>query len=134
MSLKTYLENAEEVDFFEDLSDSKKEVIDLMAACAIFIHEKRLQLGMNQKEFGELFGASQGMVSKWESGDCNFTIQKLEEIIRVLKNVVDQENKSKEPKVGYFVTTADTRSPESDKVRTYSTGSRRSSAPLLARV
>ena len=134
MSLKTFLENAEEVDFFEDLSEDKKGVIDLMAACAIFIHEKRLQLGMNQKEFGELFGASQGMVSKWESGDCNFTIQKLEEIVRVLKNVLEQENKAKQPKVGFFVTTADTRSPEPDKIRTFSTGSRKSSAPLLARV
>lgn len=134
MSLKTFLENAEEVDFFEDLSDDKKEVIDLMAACAVFIHDKRLQLGLNQTQFGELFGASQGMVSKWESGDYNFTVQKLGEIFTVLKKIIELENKTLEPKVSYVVTTADTRSPEPDKVRTFSTGSRRSLVPLLARV
>ena len=105
-----------------------------MAACAVFIHDKRLQLGLNQTQFGELFGASQGMVSKWESGDYNFTVQKLGEIFTVLKKIIELENKTLEPKVSYVVTTADTRSPEPDKVRTFSTGSRRSLVPLLARV
>ena len=34
----------------------------------------RLERGMNQKEFAEVMGVSQSMISKWESGDCNFTI------------------------------------------------------------
>lgn len=41
------------------------------------ITSQRIKRGMTQKQFAEFMGVSQGMVSKWESGDCNFTIQSL---------------------------------------------------------
>ena len=44
------------------------------------IEMKRNELGMNQKEFARMMNVSQGMVSKWESGEYNFTITTLKEI------------------------------------------------------
>lgn len=44
------------------------------------IAKKRLDMGLSQKEFAEFLHVSQGMVSKWESGDYNFTIRGLAEL------------------------------------------------------
>lgn len=41
------------------------------------IVSQRIKRGMTQKQFAEFMGVSQSMVSKWESGDCNFTLQSL---------------------------------------------------------
>ncbi len=41
----------------------------------ITTHRKKLK--MNQKQFAGLMGVTQGMVSKWENGDYNFTIETL---------------------------------------------------------
>ena len=40
----------------------------------------RIQNHLNQKEFADLLGVSQGLVSRWESSDYNFTIEKLADI------------------------------------------------------
>ena len=134
MSIKTYLDNTDEIDFFEDLSEETKEEINLMAACAVLIHEKRLQLGMNQKQFGELLGASQTMVSKWESGDYNFTVQKVGEIFTALKKVIEMENKPQEPKTKFIISAVETVTPEPKEIKILSTGTRRSSALVSAGV
>lgn len=44
--------------------------------CGQIIAE-RIKRGMSQKQFADFMGVSQGMVSKWERGDCNFTLQSL---------------------------------------------------------
>lgn len=44
------------------------------------IIKHRLSLGMNQKEYAKKLGVSQGMVSKWESGDYNFSTSSLAKI------------------------------------------------------
>ena len=44
------------------------------------IKELRESLGMTQKEFADYMGVTQGMVSKWESREYNFTIRSLNEI------------------------------------------------------
>ena len=41
------------------------------------IFTKRTALGMDQKQFANFMGVSQGMVSRWESGTYNFTIATL---------------------------------------------------------
>lgn len=41
---------------------------------------ERCNLGMTQKKFAEYMGVTQGMVSKWESGDYNFTIESISNI------------------------------------------------------
>lgn len=44
------------------------------------IIKKRLSLGLTQSEYAKTLGVSQGMLSKWESGDYNFTIASLAKI------------------------------------------------------
>lgn len=56
--------------------ESIKEVKEL-ARISAKIQMKRNELGMNQKQFAKALGVSQGMVSKWESGEYNFTISAL---------------------------------------------------------
>lgn len=56
------------------------EELQLSALSGIICGEivsQRLNRNMTQKQFAEFMGVSQGMVSKWESGDCNFTLQSL---------------------------------------------------------
>lgn len=48
------------------------------------IVKKRVALNMTQKEFASHIKVSQGMVSKWESGDYNFSIKTLAEIAEKL--------------------------------------------------
>ncbi len=44
------------------------------------IEMRRHEMGLNQKQMAELLGVSQGMVSRYESGEYNFTIGSLNEI------------------------------------------------------
>lgn len=56
------------------------EELQLSALTGVICGEivsQRLNRGMTQKQFADFMGVSQGMVSKWESGDCNFTLQSL---------------------------------------------------------
>lgn len=41
---------------------------------------QRIERGMTQKQFAEFMEVSQSMVSKWEQGECNFTLQSLVKI------------------------------------------------------
>ena len=41
------------------------------------IISQRIKRNMTQKEFAEFMGVSQGLVSKWEKGECNFTLSSL---------------------------------------------------------
>ena len=52
-------------------------------------------MGMNQQEFAKYMGVTQGMVSKWESREYNFTIKTLNEICQKinLKLYVSLEKK-----------------------------------------
>ena len=44
------------------------------------IEMRRHEMGLNQKQMAELLGVTQGMVSKYESGEYNFTIGTLNEM------------------------------------------------------
>lgn len=57
----------------------------IRATIAAEIGFKRIELELNQKEFAKKMGVSQSMVSKWESGDYNFTIKSLAEIATKLE-------------------------------------------------
>lgn len=52
----------------------------LLANISVAITKKRLDLKMNQTEFAKLLGVSQGMVSKWESENYNYTVEGLANI------------------------------------------------------
>ena len=55
-----------------------------LARISATIERKRLDKEMTQKEFAAFMGVTQGMVSKWESRDYNFTIRSLNEICEKL--------------------------------------------------
>lgn len=48
------------------------------------IEKKRRSLGLSQKKLAEKMNVSQSMVSKWESGDYNFSIKILSQIADIL--------------------------------------------------
>lgn len=52
-------------------------LVGLEASICGEIVSQRIKRGMTQKEFAAFMGVSQGMVSKWEKGECNFTLQSL---------------------------------------------------------
>lgn len=61
----------------------------LLAKISVTITSKRIELEMNQKQFADYMGVTQGMISKWENGNCNFTIETLASICDKLKLELD---------------------------------------------
>ena len=62
--------------------DTSVSAADIIAAKALAgisaeIVKYRVNLGMTQKQFAEYMEVSQGMVSKWESADYNFSVKSL---------------------------------------------------------
>lgn len=59
------------------------------------IAARRIEMNMTQKEFAKYLGVTQGMVSKWESTDYNFSIKTLADLATKLDMVLKVElNKS----------------------------------------
>lgn len=71
-------------DLLTGLSDSlSAEEIALSSLEAIICGEiiaQRVKRNMTQSQFAEFMDVSQSMVSKWEKGECNFTLQSLVKI------------------------------------------------------
>lgn len=85
MSLEEMIKNARPTDWLgENLSESEIENIKELSLISARIELKRKEMGMGQKEFAKYMGVSQGMVSKWESGEYNFTITTLHDICKKL--------------------------------------------------
>ena len=68
----------------EGISKAEVKTIVELAKISARIERCRLDMGMTQLEFAEYMGVSQGMVSKWESREYNFTIRSLNEICEKL--------------------------------------------------
>lgn len=68
----------------EGLSEAEVKTTVELAKISAQIERRRLDMHMSQKEFAEHMGVSQGMVSKWESREYNFTIKSLNEICQKL--------------------------------------------------
>lgn len=64
----------------QNMSSEELMLTGLQGVIAAEIVGKRLSLHMTQKEFAEYMGVSQGMISKWENGESNFTLQTLVQI------------------------------------------------------
>lgn len=80
-------------EFLSGFSDSL-DAADLFASRLIgkisaAIFKKRLDLKMSQSQFAELLDVSQPMVSKMESGDYNYSVEKLAEIFTKLDMDID---------------------------------------------
>lgn len=64
----------------EEVPESEVKATVELAKISAQIERSRLEKGMTQQEFAKYMGVSQGMISKWESREYNFTIKTLNEI------------------------------------------------------
>ena len=81
MGIKEKIANAKRTDWVtEGISEAEIKSAVELAKISAKIERARLELGMTQKEFAKYMGVTQGMVSKWESREYNFTIKSLNEI------------------------------------------------------
>ncbi len=77
--------------------DAVLSVIQSLIASEITI--RRIDEHMTQKEFAALLGVSQSTLSKWESGDTNFTLSTLVSIAHKLNLEMQSPFVSTPPKV-----------------------------------
>ena len=68
----------------EGFSETEIKTMVELAKISAQIERGRIEMGMTQQEFAEYMGVTQGMVSKWESREYNFTIKTLTEICQKL--------------------------------------------------
>lgn len=61
----------------ENLSAEEILSADVLSELSTQITQERIRRKMTQAQFAELLDVSQGMISKWESKDYNFTIETL---------------------------------------------------------
>lgn len=94
MAIQELLKKASEKDIFSDIPENEQSEVKLKGKIAVAIINKRYELNMNQEAFAEMMGVSQAMVSKWESGDYNFTCDTLEQIIDKIGLSLILEDKS----------------------------------------
>lgn len=81
MGIMDKIANAKEANWIsEGLSEAEVITTVELAKISAKIERARIELGMTQKEFADYMGVTQGMVSKWESREYNFTIRSLNEI------------------------------------------------------
>ena len=67
-------------DLFPELTAADKKYNYIIADIAVKIRNWRKGNHYTQKQLADYLGVTQSMVSKWESADYNFTIEKLVEI------------------------------------------------------
>lgn len=60
-----------------------------IAKISMSIFNQRKELKMTQKQFAKMMGVTQGMISKWESADYNFTIETIAQIAEKLHMVFE---------------------------------------------
>lgn len=76
MSLSDKIKNAKKGEsLFDDIPAEKMHALEMRAKIALAICHERKRRGLNQAEFAQFCGVSQPMVSKWESGEYNFTVE-----------------------------------------------------------
>lgn len=85
MGIEEKLAKAKKATWMTDgLTDSEVKSMVEIAKISARIERKRIEMEMTQKEFADYMGVSQGMVSKWESREYNFTIKTLNDICQKL--------------------------------------------------
>lgn len=81
MGIAEKLANANKTNWItEGISDTEVKSIVELAKISAQIERYRVEKGMTQQQFADYMGVSQGMISKWESREYNFTIKTLNEI------------------------------------------------------
>ena len=93
---------AKHEDLLPELSSFEKKYGYIVAEIATRIKSKRKELGMTQKDFAKFLGVTQGMISKWEGAEYNFTIEKLVELYDKLNIMINiKEKRSKHDIIHY---------------------------------
>jgi transcriptional regulator with XRE-family HTH domain len=86
MSIEDKMANAKKSDWLsKSYTKSEFKARKQLAIISAKIQLKRIENGLSQQEFALLFGVTQGMISKWESGEYNFSVNTLTEICEKLK-------------------------------------------------
>ena len=70
-------------EIFVDLAPEEKVEYDfynILGDFSIALVEYRIANNLNQKQLSEMLGLSNYMIRRYESGDCNLTIKRLNEI------------------------------------------------------
>ena len=81
MGIAEKLANAKKTNWVsEGFSEAEVKTMIELAKISARIERCRIDMQMTQKEFADYMGVTQGMVSKWESREYNFTIKTLNEI------------------------------------------------------
>ena len=68
----------------EDIAPEDIILASLQGAIAAEISMKRQELGWSQKDLAEKLGVTQGLVSRWERAETNFTLSTLVKLACVL--------------------------------------------------
>ena len=68
----------------DSISNEEFLLSSLQGDIAATIVSTRTAKGLSQKELADTLGVSQSLVSRWESGDANFTLQTLVKIAMTL--------------------------------------------------
>jgi hypothetical protein len=76
--MSTLFDTAKQVNFFEDLNPEEIKYATIKAEVAVALFRKRKELGMTQAAFAKYMDVTQSTISKWESGDHNFSLEALE--------------------------------------------------------
>lgn len=104
MGVMEKIANAKKTSWIsEGISEAEIKTTVELAKISAKIEKCRLDLGMTQIEFANFMGVTQGMVSKWESRDYNFTIRSLNEICQKLDITLSVSIEKKCKKNDYIV-------------------------------
>lgn len=76
-------------NLFTELSDEEIQYNRLMGSIAGQLYLERIKRNMSQKEFAEILNVKQSLISRWESGDNNFTFHQVAKIFSRLGLEVD---------------------------------------------
>ena len=122
MGIAEKLLSAKKADWVsEEFSDAEVKTIVELAKISARIERCRIEMGMTQQEFAEYMGVSQGMVSKWESREYNFTIKTLNEICQKIDLELSVSLENPCEKSDYKVVKWDTEQIEKNKRRLFFT-------------
>ena len=85
MGIREKMANAKKSNWItQGIPEAEVKSIVQLAKISAQIERCRLDMEMTQEEFAQYMGVSQGLVSRWENRDYNFTVKSLNDICQKL--------------------------------------------------